>query len=112
MYSIIFTTQARSISKTPALTGPKDSLFQQANPVSHPRLIKRLFDHMEQDPRCVRAESLLRDFCINLVAAILHTWDIEPADPEGWKIPDHISVAGLCKPVQNVRGRFTFRRKM
>ena len=62
MYSIIFTTQTRSISKTSALTGPKDSLFQQANPVFHPRLIKRLFDHMEQGPRCVSAELLLRDF--------------------------------------------------
>ena len=38
------------------------------------------------------------------VAAILHCWDIEPADSAvGWKIPHQVSAAGVCKPKEDVR---------
>ena len=38
------------------------------------------------------------------VAAILQDWEMEPANAAiGWKIPSHISTAGVCKPKEDVR---------
>lgn len=38
------------------------------------------------------------------VGAILHTWNMEPGNAvKEWKMPDHVSAAGVCKPRQNVR---------
>ena len=40
--------------------------------------------------------------CMHMVAGLLHHWEFEPAG-FGWKIPGHISAAGICKPSEDVR---------
>ena len=41
--------------------------------------------------------------CLYAVASILHNWEIEPADANGWIVPGHISAAGVCKPDRDIR---------
>lgn len=49
--------------------------------------------------------------CLYLVASILHTWDIQPADlATGWVIPGHISMAGVCSPDKDVRAKISLRK--
>lgn len=44
------------------------------------------------------------------VAAFLQTWSMEPANgATEWKIPDHVSAAGVCKPRQDLRVLFSRR---
>lgn len=38
---------------------------------------------------------------LHWVAGFLYNWEIEPRDA-GWKIPGHISAAGVCKPNRDV----------
>jgi hypothetical protein len=47
--------------------------------------------------------------CLAFVAGTIALWDLEPADPKGWKIPEADFAAGVALPKGDIRTRI--RRK-
>ncbi len=49
--------------------------------------------------------------CLALVAGVLVSWEIEPADKNaGWIIPEQIKTSGVSRPVHDTRVRIRRRR--